>query len=95
MTHGVQVDEFTAPTAIEEVPAGHGTHPTAPLPALYVPELHMTHEAPDGYDPSVQVQLDWKLERMGDHMLMGHAFLMPFQHHEASSHTLHSAFWTP
>ena len=72
--HGEHVDASTAPTAIDEVPAGHGMQPTWPLPALYVPELQSTHDAPEGYDPSVQVQLDWKLERTGDHMLMGHAF---------------------
>ena len=53
------VEESLAPTVMDEVPAGHDTHPIFPLPALYVPELHKTHDAPDGYDPSVQVQLDW------------------------------------
>ena len=92
---GKHVDALDAPTAMDEVPAGHDMQPTWPLPALYVPELQSTHDAPEGYDPSVHVQLDWKLERMGDHMLMGQVFLIPFQHHDASSQTLQGMFLTP
>jgi hypothetical protein len=41
------------------------------------------------------VQFEEKLERLADHMLAGHEFLIPVQHHDPSSHAVHGAFSIP
>jgi hypothetical protein len=90
------VAEVVAPVAIEKLPASQSVQASSPRVGLYVPVPHGTHDdTPARWYPYSQVQFPEKLERTADHMLGGHGFLTPVQHHDPSSHAVHGVFSMP